>query len=78
MGQAEVMALFQRIAAMVAGVEQATGAMLNVLVENGVIDRDVLVKGLLAKRDALDPKFSQGGFDNLIAALKPATAPGQH
>lgn len=76
--QNELAVVLQRLIAMVSSVELMTGALAEVLVENGVIDRGVLLKGLIAKRAALDPKFSTGAFDAVIAALHPKPEGGPH
>jgi hypothetical protein len=42
------------------------------------IDRDTLLKGLIEKRDKLDPKYSRGSFDMMIEKLVPKAADGRH
>jgi hypothetical protein len=65
----ELAAILQRIIGMVSSVEQATAASLEVLIEDGIINRDVLLRGLAKKRQELDPKYSTGMFDALIERL---------
>lgn len=78
MDEKEMAFIIQKLFGMVASVEQASAAVVDLLVLNGVIDRDILLKGLIEKRDALDPKFSRSGFDNLIAALAPTASTEKH
>jgi hypothetical protein len=63
---------------MVSGVELATTAVIELLAQNAVIDRDVLLKGLIEQRDKLDPKYSTGSFDMMIERLTPKAADGLH
>jgi hypothetical protein len=78
MDQKELAAILQRVFGMVASLELATAALAEVLVESAVVDRATLLKGLIEKRDALDPKFSKGSFDALIEKLAPKTEAGLH
>ncbi len=54
----ELAAVLQRLIGMVSSVELMTTSVLEILVQNAVIDRDVLLKGLIEQRDNLDPKYS--------------------
>jgi hypothetical protein len=74
----ELAALLQRLIGMVSSVELATTSTLEILVQNGAIDRDALLKGLIECRDNLDPKFSKGSFDMMIEKLTPKAADGLH
>ena len=63
---------------MVSGVELTTASILEILVQNAVIDRDALLKGLIEQRDKLDPKYPKGSFDMLIEKLTPKATDGLH
>jgi hypothetical protein len=65
----EVAAVLQKLIHMVSGVEQATAAVLEILLEQEIIDRDVLLRGLAKKRQELDPKYSSGVLDMLLDKL---------
>jgi len=67
-----------RLFSMVASVELANAAVLEILVENGVIDREILLKGLIERRDGLDPKLPRSGFENLIDKLASKADPRSH
>jgi hypothetical protein len=51
---------------------------LEILVQNGAIDRDALLKGLIEGREKLEPQFSKGSFDMMIEKLTPKAADGLH
>jgi hypothetical protein len=70
--------ILQRLIVMVSGVELATTAVMETLVENGVISRETLLRGLIEKRDKLDPKYSKGSLDMMIERLAPKSADGLH
>jgi hypothetical protein len=69
MASEDVATVLSKLIHMVSGVEQATAAVLEVLIENGTIERDVLLRGLAEKRRTLDPKYSSGMLDMLIDKL---------
>jgi len=75
MGPEEIM---KRLIGMVSSMELATTAVVEILVEEGVIDRDTVLRKLSAKRDTLDPHYSKGSFDMLIQKLTPKAADGVH
>jgi hypothetical protein len=74
----ELATVLQRLIGMVSSAELATTSVLEILVQNAVIDRDVLLKGLIEHRDKLDPKYSKGSFDMMIETLTPKAADGLH
>ena len=61
---------------MVSSAELMTASVVEILVQNSIIDRDVLLRGLIEKRDELDPQYSKASFDMIIERLAPKAAPG--
>jgi hypothetical protein len=78
MGSDEITLVLQRLIGMVSSVELATTAIVEILIESRVIERDTILRELAAKRDALDPTYSKGSFDMLIERLTPKSADGLH
>jgi hypothetical protein len=72
----ELAGVLHKLIGMVSSVELMTTAVVEILVQNAIIDRDVLLKGLLEQRDKLDPTYSKGSFDAVIERLSPKAAPG--
>ena len=70
----ELDVLLKRLIGMVSGMELATTAVVEALVDQGVIQREKLLRILIEKRDGLAPNQSKGAFEMMIDRLtKPAT-----
>ena len=78
MSPEEVAAVLQRLIGMISSLELATTSALEILVQNGAIERYVLLKGLIEHREKLDSKYSKGSFDMMIDRLMPKAADGMH
>jgi hypothetical protein len=60
MANDELDVVIRRLIGMVSSLELATSSVLELLVQNAVMDRDVLLKGLIEHRERLDQNIRKG------------------